>query len=111
MLRLTTEGVNKMAEPIDYTNKLDKTLTIVRNLQTVTEQLMSAIEKYVELRSQINANGINFEDYNMQYAEQDGLRHVDGATINSSIGQFQAIVDYLNTGYNKDPLNKFRTGA
>jgi hypothetical protein len=101
----------KMAEAIDYTNKLDKALTIVKSLQTVTEQVMSAIEKYSELKTQINAGGFLFTDYNPQYAEQTGLKHVDGDTINASISQLQAILDYLNTGYNKDPLNKFRTGA
>jgi hypothetical protein len=100
-----------MAESIDYTNKLDKALTIVKSLQTVTEQVMSAIEKYSELKTQINAGGFLFTDYNPQYAEQSGLKHVDGDTINASISQLQAILDYLNIGYNKDPLNKFRTGA
>jgi hypothetical protein len=100
-----------MAEAIDFTNKLDKALTIVKSLQTVTEQVMSSIEKYSELKTQINAGGFVFTDYNPQYAEQTGLKHVDGDTINASISQLQAILDYLNTGYNKDPLNKFRTGA
>jgi hypothetical protein len=107
-----------MAEAIDYTNKLDKALTIVKSLQTVAEQLMSAMEKYTELKTQINAGGFVFTEYNPQYAEQTGLKHVDGDTINSVISGFAGITDWFDAKdengislYRRDPFNKFRTGA
>jgi hypothetical protein len=92
-------------------SNLDKALTIVKALQVETENLMSSVEKYNELQSQINATGISFADYDAQYAEQSGLKHIDGNVINAVLTQFGNIKTYLDTSYNKDPLNKFRTGA
>jgi hypothetical protein len=92
-------------------NNLDKSITIVKSLQDETEKLMSSIERYNELQSQINATGISFTDYDAQYAEQTNLKHIDGNVINAVLTQFGNIKTYLDTNYNKDPLNKFRTGA
>jgi hypothetical protein len=92
-------------------NNLDKALTLVKALQVETEKLMSSVERYNELQSQINATGIAFADYNAQYAEQTGLKHIDGDVINAVLTQFGNIKTYLDTSFNKDPLNKFRTGA
>lgn len=92
-------------------NNQDKALTVARELQAVTEAIMGGVERYAELLAQVNATGLNFADYNAQYAEQPGLRHIDGDVINAVLTQLAAIKAYLDTGYNKDPLNKFRTGA
>jgi hypothetical protein len=92
-------------------NNLDKAVTLVKALQVETEKLMSSVERYNELQSQINATGISFADYNNQYAEQTGLKHIDGDVINAVLTQFGNIKTYLDTSFNKDPLNKFRTGA
>jgi hypothetical protein len=92
-------------------SNLDKAKTLVRGLQAETEKLMSAVERYTELQNQINATGIAFGDYDAQYAEETGLKHIDGDVINAVLTQFGNIKTYLDTSFNKDPLNKFRTGA
>jgi hypothetical protein len=99
-------------------NKQTKTLAVAKELQTMSEQLMDVIERFPAMLSQINSSGLTFTDYDAQYAEQEGLKHVVGGDINSVVSGFNNIIAWFDEKdgsgvslYRRDPFNKLRTGA
>ena len=99
-------------------NKQAKTLAVAKELQALSEQLMDVIEKFPAVLAQINSTGLTFTEYDAQYAEQEGLRHVVGGDINSVVSGFNNILEWFdekdsqgNSLYRRDPFNKLRTGS
>jgi hypothetical protein len=111
-LESITKGFILPIEGIQMTDLSKKAVIVVKTLQDLTEQLVEALEKYEDLKAQINATGFTFTSYNDNYASIQGLEHIDGDVVNSVISGFDGLIGYLDAvgQYRRDPLNKFRTG-
>jgi hypothetical protein len=90
-----------------------KAVVLVTELKALTEQLVSALERFEVIKAQKNATGFDFTAYNDKYLATAGLEHVDGDCVNSVMTGFEGLIAYLDAAgqYRRDPLNKLRSGS